>query len=356
MAKKKQQARKAAIKAASSGQLTNKVLRQAKKAGVSSEALNRARTIQARAQGQESAAPRQPRQEPTRITKEKTKQVLQKSGGDIAKAVDRLAKKDLSLGSGAANMLMRIASKGGVPQAGAFGTSGLGQYLQGMAGTAGLVGPRNPQSGAPSYKVPGIAGAGKVPRGMEILPGGRNLGIRQRPQVSQTTSEVSETTSGGGGTSTYPSLDEINASIQKGIDAGIAKYIEDSASQYNPALEEIAGLKDMLTISDQRAADLSNVFNTELMRIQQGYADQVALGIQQQQQQEAENRAYLMNQFRMGTRPDLRGVQTFNPQLAGTQGFKFRPQPTFMAPAQVASAFTAPTTATTAPVNQVLNI
>ena len=280
------------------------------------------------------------------ISRQEMKKITKAAGGNVRKAVNRIAavqqsqrqadKPTTTLASGATNMLIR--------QGGDFGTSKLGQTLQSMTGT----------SGSPGFLRQGqrVGGTPATPMqlvdpGMAIRASGR-VGTRRtvvpQPQVKETI--------------TWDSGGHPGKNRGAGAGAGAGEVVDTTEPDPNQGLyDEIAGLKEMLSISDQRVADLSNQYNSNLLAIQQGYQDQVALGIEKQQQDEAEARAKLMNQFRMGTRPSLRGVQTYNPQLAGTQGFKFRPQqPTIMTPAQVATAFTTPTTATTTPVNQVLNI
>jgi len=285
------------------------------------------------------------RQAGPNISRQDMKTITQAAGGNVRKAVNQIAKVQQSqrqadkptttLASGAANRLIR--------QGGDFGTSKLGQTLQSMTGTSGSPGfLRQGQRVGATPATP----SQRVAPGMAIRASGR-VGTRRTVVPEPMVKETIISDSGG-----FP-----GASRGAGAGAGAGEVVDTTEPDPNQGLyAEIAGLKEMLAISDQRAAELSDTFNTQLMQIQQGYADQVALGIQKQQQDEAEARAKLMNQFRVGTRPDLRGVQTFNPQLAGTQGFKYRPQASFMTPAQVATAFTTPTTTTTTPVNQVLNI
>ena len=73
------------------------------------------------------------------------------------------------MASGAANMLIKQATPGTD-----FGTSSLGQTLQGMMGTPGSLGQRNPQSGAP-YGGSAVAAtpAQLMMGGTMIRPGGR---------------------------------------------------------------------------------------------------------------------------------------------------------------------------------------
>lgn len=292
------------------------------------------------------------------ISKGEMKKITQAAGGNVRKAVNQIAKVQQSqrqadtptttLASGAANMLIRQAAKATPQSLGYqppdFGTSKLGQTLQSMVGTPDLR-QRNPQGGF--YGGASTATPTQLVRPGEAIRASGRIGPKRKVTPEPMVKETIHSTSGGFPGGRYDNV----------AGAGAAADTGEAEPAYVQGLrDDLAYLQEMQIANDQRAADLSNVFNTELMRIQQGYADQVALGIQQQQQQEAENRAYMMNQFRMGARPDLRGVQTFNPQLAGTQGFKYRPQASFMAPAQVATAFTTPTSTTTAPVNQVLNI
>lgn len=265
------------------------------------------------------------------IRRDQTKRILERAGGDLAKAVDRLSKKDRGLAAGGANLLIRKA--GEMPQAGTFGTSGLGQYLQGMAGTAGLTGPRNPQSGYPSYTTPGTPGTGKLGRGTQILPGGKNWGIIPRNVTTQTTMPTigdtgpaastaatdiadSATPSGTGGS---PYEADINALLEalSGIDTqgtGMqfdpAAFLAQSQAQTNAQMQELFGA------FSTELANVQNYFNTMNMQREEDAR-------RRQQAQEAAARTMMINQGRAGVMPDVRiGSYFATPQQYGTQGFK----------------------------------
>ena len=121
-----------------------------------------------------------------------TKQELQtiskttgRSGAQVIQRLDALNQKlkgkdqvGISLNSGAANMLIREASKTapgydnflGLGKS-TFGTGRLGQTLQGMLGTRATGGYINPQSGRQSI-TPGRERT-LLPRGMDLMPSGR---------------------------------------------------------------------------------------------------------------------------------------------------------------------------------------
>ena len=122
------------------------------------------------------------------LTKKELASIMEgtkKSGGDVIQKLDALNRKfkqsgqvGINLNSGAANMLIREATKnptmdsfykyGGKPT---FGTGKIGQTLGGMLGTRSTGGYINPQSGQQSI-TPGTERT-LLARGMDLMPSGR---------------------------------------------------------------------------------------------------------------------------------------------------------------------------------------
>jgi len=120
---------------------------------------------------------------PGGITKKELKQVSKNTGAssqEIIKRMDAMNKagQDVRLNSAAANMLIKEAQKTPLPPIGQqsyYGTGNIGRTLQGMIGTPGFAGQRNPQSGTPygGSVVPATPGTGLMIGGTQIRPGGR---------------------------------------------------------------------------------------------------------------------------------------------------------------------------------------
>jgi hypothetical protein len=122
------------------------------------------------------------------ITKQEIKQITQDSGkssGAIIQKLDQInqniKKNDgvgINLNSGAANMLIREASKAAPGYdnflglgASTFGTGKIGETLQSMVGSKATGGYINPQSGQQSM-TPAVERT-LLPRGMDLMPSGR---------------------------------------------------------------------------------------------------------------------------------------------------------------------------------------
>lgn len=293
------------------------------------------------------------------ISKKEMSQITKAAKGNVSKALDTISsvqksmwiggKQGPSLQAGAANSLIKQAAASPGFQ---FGSSKLGNLLSSMV----------PRAGTPGTMVKGSRVGGTegqkgslVPGGMVIRPSGQ-LAVRGAASYQEPSGKSGgggKGGKGGGGGNTNRNkkpnpnkalLDQIKALTNElNIMKGDATTMQDIFNQ---------GQEDFNT----RIGDLSGVFNEQIGSMQQNFADQIAqmeqyyadqLAIRTKEEEEAA-RAFMINQGRMGSPANLQLGATYGtPQLAGTQGFKYRPQ-RLTTPAQVATAFTAPTLAASA--------
>ena len=296
------------------------------------------------------------------ISKTEMNKIVKAAGGSTKVAVNRIASVQKnakassqpapSVGSAAANMLIKQASSTptitGTSQ---FGDSKLGQTLQGMTATPAYTAPRNPQGGTYGTSTPGTD-AQLVPGGMMIKPGG-NFGVAPQqtgfgvptegpvagkpPGAPTTTEPTTEPTT----TSTEP----VNP-LQDAIDAilGELEPALTTQAKQNQYFQDIANQTQMQ--AQQQMAEMSNMFNQQLLGAQDMYNMQIQQANAQTLADQEAARAFMINQGRAVMPANLQIGATYGtPQLAGTQGFKANYRRPSLTPAQVSTAFTAPTLA-----------
>jgi hypothetical protein len=107
--------------------------------------------------------------------------------------------------------------------------------------------------------------------------------------------------------------------------------------------------------AQQQMADMSNMFNQQIMGAQDMYNMQIQQANAQALADQEAARAFMINQGRGVMPANLQIGATYGtPQLAGTQGFKRQDRRPTLTPAQTATAFTAPTLAATAATNPMM--
>jgi hypothetical protein len=107
--------------------------------------------------------------------------------------------------------------------------------------------------------------------------------------------------------------------------------------------------------AQQQMADMSNMFNQQMMGAQDMYNMQIQQANAQALADQEAARAFMINQGRGVMPANLQIGATYGtPQLAGTQGFKRQNRRPTLTPAQTATAFTAPTLAATAAANPMM--
>ena len=301
------------------------------------------------------------RQAGSNISKKEMNQVVKAAGGNVQKAVNRIASVQQNfkaadkpapvVASGAANMLIKQAQS--TPTATDFGSSKLGQTLQGMVGSRASGGYINPQSGQQSFTA--AVPSQMMPGGMVIRPGG-NLAVK-KPEVpkivpNNTTDTTTTTTDNNTTTTTQANpnqeiLDAIavlqgeNQTLRNDL-AGQDTYFQDLINQSQMAAQ-------------QQMADMSNMFNQQMMGAQDMYNMQIQQANAQALADQEAARAFMINQGRGVMPANLQIGATYGtPQLAGTQGFKRPDRRPTLTPAQTATAFTAPTLAATAAANPMM--
>lgn len=294
------------------------------------------------------------------ISKKEMNKIVKAAGGNVQKAVNRIASVQRSakaaskpapaVASGAANMLIKQASSTptitGTSQ---FGDSKLGKTLQSMTATPAYTPPRNPQSGAPYGGATAATPAQLVPGGMMIKPGG-NLAVRPQgvQTVQPTTTDTTTTTDTDTETDTTvvanPNQDILDAiAVLQGENA----TLQDKLGQQDQYFQDIISQTQMQ--AQQQMAEMSNMFNQQMMGAQDMYNMQIQQANAQALADQEAARAFMINQGRGMMPANLQIGATYGtPQLAGTQGFKASYRRPSLTPAQVSTAFTAPTLAATA--------
>jgi hypothetical protein len=280
------------------------------------------------------------------ISKKEMNQIVKAAGGDVQKAVNRIASVQQnapvapSVASGAANMLIKQATPGTN-----FGTSRLGQTLQGMMGTPGSPGQRNPQSGAP-YGGSAVAAtpAQLMMGGTMIRPGGRiavapqqtGFGVpTEGPVPGKPPAAPAETTT------TTPTTPEVSNPYQAVIDALLGEL----SGVGTQVAAQNANFQDMLNqqqlTAQQQMADMSALFNQQIASTQDMYNMQIQQANAQALADQEANRAFMINQGRAMSPANLQiGSLYSTPTLPGTQSFK---QPERVTQPEVPTAFVTPT-------------
>ena len=295
---------------------------------------------------------------PTISNKELNKVV--KATGSVEKALNKISsvqqsakqadKPAPSINAGAANMLIKQAQSTptGVYQ---LGSSKVAQAIRGMAGT-----PAGPMR--QGQQKPGVPGSGLMTLGTVLKPGG---GVANKPQP-------------------MPKSPYTGAMAGKGNDQGLPKGGDNTQVTPNPNQEildaiavlqgenqtlrnDLAGqdtyFQDLMNQSQmtaqQQMADMSNMFNQQVMDAQDMYNMQIQQANAQALADQEAARAFMINQGRGVMPANLQIGATYGtPQLAGTQGFKSQDRRPTLTPAQIATAFTAPTLAATAAANPMM--
>ena len=283
-----------------------------------------------------------------------------KATGSVEKALNKISsvqqsakqadKPAPSINAGAANMLIKQAQStpAGVYQ---LGSSKVAQAIQSMAGT-----PAGPM--IQGQRKPGVPGSGLMTLGTVLKPGG---GVANKPQP-------------------MPVSPYAGAMAGKGNDQGLPKGGDNTQVTPNPNQEildaiavlqgenqtlrnDLAGqdtyFQDLMNQSQmtaqQQMADMSNMFNQQMMGAQDMYNMQIQQANAQALADQEAARAFMINQGRGVMPANLQIGATYGtPQLAGTQGFKRQDRRPTLTPAQTATAFTAPTLAATAAANPMM--
>lgn len=314
------------------------------------------------------------------ISKKELNKVV-KATGSVEKALNKISsvqqsakqankpnKPAPSISAGAANMLIRQAQSTptGVYQ---LGSSTVGQAIRGMVGTP--AGPRNPQSGYPSYAAQ--PGTGLMMGGTVLKPGG---GVAVRPQPMPVSPYAGAMA--GKGNDQGPKKKGDNTRVNPNPNKDLKNQIKDLEEQlginqanFNDILtqqgidfqtrfdDQQTGFQGIINQNqldyDQRMADMSNMFNQQMMGAQDMYNMQIQQANAQALADQEAARAFMINQGRGAMPANLQIGATYGtPQLAGTQGFKRQDRRPTLTPAQTATAFTAPTLAATAATNPMM--
>jgi len=290
------------------------------------------------------------------ISKGEMGRIVEAAGGNVSKALNRISSvqasmkdKDMrapSIGSGAANRLIEQAS---TPVGrSSLGNSSIAQAIRSMAGR-----PAGPMiQGQQTPATPST----RVAPGMVIRPSGRP-GTRQQPKPSQRTSRTGPYDGMMDGSNEGPVAGKPPAAPGTTETDVVANPNQDMldyiASLENRIGEQSTYFQDIINQSQMQAqqqmAEMSNMFNQQMMGAQDMYNMQIQQANAQALAEQEAARAFMINQGRMMNPANLQIGATYGtPQLAGTQGFKASYRSPSVTPAQAATAFTAPTLATTA--------
>lgn len=293
------------------------------------------------------------------ITKQEMNQIVKAAGGDVQKAVNRIASVQQnapvapSVASGAANMLIKQATPGTD-----FGTSKLGQTLQGMMGTPGYT-PQRAVNGGTMGQAIAATPAQLMMGGTMIRPGGRvavapqqtGFGVpTEGPVAGKPPAAPAETTT------TTPTTPEVSNPYQAVIDAmlgGLSGVSTQLAAQ-DTYFQDM--LNQQQLAAQQQMADMSALFNQQIASTQDMYNMQIQQANAQALADQEAARAFMINQGRSMSPANLQiGSLYSTPTLPGTQSFK---QPERVTQPQVPTAFVAPTLAPSMTTQQptVLNV
>lgn len=210
------------------------------------------------------------------ISRSEMESITKAASGNASKALNQITKAGANLASGAANMLIKQQQKAPAMRydpRGPFGTSKIGQALQQMAGSPAQVGPRNPQSGAPTYNIPGTAPQMMI-GGTVIRPGGR-VAVRPMgaaPAVGDTTAATTAaagdgtvagdgTTAGGDAFDFQSMLDALTAMQQPAFDmTGLEDMFQTQFDQLSSQFDQMNPL---------RLAQLGRAYGADAIRARQ---------------------------------------------------------------------------------------
>lgn len=169
------------------------------------------------------------------ISKKELQNIQENTGASMQKIIQQLdnlnanlkkaGEQTVALNSGAANMLIKSASAAPAYAQPSFGTGKIGQALSQAVGTPST--PGTLIKGQMIGGTQGAAGTGLVPKGMQIIGGGR-LGVA--PQTISTAATTPAETTAPGMTN-----EEIQAAIQSGIETGINNYMAGLNTPYDQA-------------------------------------------------------------------------------------------------------------------------
>ena len=284
-----------------------------------------------------------------------------KATGSVEKALNKISsvqqsakqadKTAPSINAGAANMLIKQAQStpAGVYQ---LGSSKVAQAIRGMAGTP--AGPRHSGSGYPTYAAQ--PGSGLMTLGTVLKPGG---GVANKPQPMPK-SPYAGAMDGKGNDQGLPEAGEVAPIVpenpyQAAIDA-LTAQVTDLTTQLGGQDTYFQDLMNQSQMAaQQQMAEMSNMFNQQMMGAQDMYNMQIQQANAQALADQEAARAFMINQGRGVMPANLQIGATYGtPQLAGTQGFKRQDRRPTLTPAQTATAFTAPTLAATAATNPMM--
>jgi hypothetical protein len=299
---------------------------------------------------------------PTISNKELNKVV--KATGSVEKALNKISsvqqsakqadKPAPSINAGAANMLIKQAQSTptGVYQ---LGSSKVAQAIQSMAGT-----PAGPM--IQGQRKPGVPGSGLMTLGTVLKPGG---GVANKPQPMPV-SPYAGAMAGKGNDQGLPKTTsktvgepDVKPNPNQEILDAIAVLQGENQTLRNDLAGKDTYFQDLINQSQmtaqQQIADMSNMFNQQMMGAQDMYNMQIQQANAQALADQEAARAFMINQGRGVMPANLQIGATYGtPQLAGTQGFKRQDRRPTLTPAQTATAFTAPTLAATAAANPMM--
>jgi hypothetical protein len=281
-----------------------------------------------------------------------------KAAGSVEKALNKISsvqqsakqadKPAPSINAGAANMLIKQAQSTptGTYQ---LGSSKVAQAIQSMAGT-----PAGPM--IKGQQQPGVPGSGLMMGGTVLKPGG---GVAVKPQPMPV-SPYAGAIPGKGNDQGLPKAGDVEPTVpenpyQAAVDA-LTAQVTDLTTQLGGQDTYFQDLMNQSQMTaQQQMADMSNMFNQQMMGAQDMYNMQIQQANAQALADQEAARAFMINQGRGVMPANLQIGATYGtPQLAGTQGFKRKDRRPTLTPAQTATAFTAPTLAATAAANPMM--
>ena len=211
-----------------------------------------------------------------KISKKEMNQIVKAAGGNVGTAINRIAsvqssmkqagKTAPSVGSSAANMFIKQAQSNPA-LAYQLGSSKLGQTLRSMIGTP--AGPRNPQSGYPTYAAQ--PGTGLMIGGTVIKPGG-GISVYRQPQGAAPAVAAgpydgmmdgpTEGSAGGGDSFDFQSmLDSMTAAQQPQFDMSAL------TDMFNTQFDQLSSQFDMM--DPLQLAQLGRAYGADAIRARQ---------------------------------------------------------------------------------------
>lgn len=267
------------------------------------------------------------------ISRKEMKQIM-KIAPTAAKAVNQIAKSGATVRTSAANYAVQQARAQPTvprkPNKPVLGTSKLGKTLGSMAAV-------------PGYKPTGT--------GQNLFIKGQKLDSKGRVVTGQPVKKVVNQVTPDPNANVEPETEETPVNpYQDVIDTLTNKItdLEDTIATNDQYMQDY--INQITQDAQLQAQQMSEMFNAQLADQEARYQQSVQQADLLAQQEREAARAFMINQGRMVNPANLQIGATYGtPQLAGTQGFKYRPQrTTTTTPAEVASAFTAPTLAAAA--------